>query len=102
VFLVSGTNFTEMLAANDWKQFQSRLRYTLHFYVILGYCNIGLLQYMVIAISGYCNIGLLLYRVIAYRVIATSGYCISGFCISGFCLRGQRGAKYRVFDISGF
>jgi hypothetical protein len=60
----------EMFAANDWKPFQSCLRYTLRFYGISGYCNIGLLQYQVVAISGYCNIGLLLYRVIAYRVFA--------------------------------
>jgi hypothetical protein len=77
---VVGTNFTEMFAANDWKQFQSCLRYTLRFYVISGYCNIGLLQHRVIAISGYCyigllhigllHIGLLQHRVIAYRVFA--------------------------------
>jgi hypothetical protein len=53
VFLVSGTNFTEMLAANDWKQFQSCLRYTVF------------TLYRVIAISVCCNIGLLQYRVIA-------------------------------------
>jgi hypothetical protein len=65
-----------MFAANDWKQFQSCLHYTLRFYVISGYCNIGLLQYRVIAISVCCDIGLL-----QYRVIAISGYCISGYCI---------------------
>jgi hypothetical protein len=36
--------------------------------------------YRVIAISVCCNIGIL-----QYRVIAISGNCISGYCMSGYC-----------------